>query len=184
MRTDHAALQWLKTVRAPEGQLARWLGLLEQYDYRMEHRPGRIHGNADCLSQRPCEPGCGHHWTIAHHNLGQPLHLCCYGLFHKVPEAYAAPNHEAETMAEILVKRLFVRFGIPDEIHSDQCREFKVQVFQECCQLLGLRKIRTTLLQSHSDGIVERFNCTLIPELAMYCTANWDHRLHTLLMAC
>ena len=40
VRTDHAALRWLKTLKAPEGQLARWLGKLEQYDYHMKHRPG------------------------------------------------------------------------------------------------------------------------------------------------
>ncbi|ROT64726.1 hypothetical protein C7M84_017331 [Penaeus vannamei] len=39
IRTDHAALQWLKTLKAPEGQLARWLGRLEQYHYEVQHRP-------------------------------------------------------------------------------------------------------------------------------------------------
>ena len=32
--TDHAALQWLKSLKVPEGQLAGWLGRLEQYNYR------------------------------------------------------------------------------------------------------------------------------------------------------
>ena len=60
IRTDHAALQWLKTLKVPEGQLARWLGRLEQYNYRVVHRPGRVHCNADSLSRRPCEAGCSH----------------------------------------------------------------------------------------------------------------------------
>ena len=60
IRTDHTALRWLKTLKAPEGQLARWLGHLEQYNYRVVHRPGRVHCNADSLSRRPCEPGCAH----------------------------------------------------------------------------------------------------------------------------
>ncbi|ROT72619.1 hypothetical protein C7M84_008980 [Penaeus vannamei] len=60
IRTDHAALQWLKTLKAPEGQLARWLGRLEQYHYEVQHRPGRVHNNADSLSRRPCEPECQH----------------------------------------------------------------------------------------------------------------------------
>jgi len=34
-------------------QLARWLTLIEQYDYEVQHREGKKHGNADGLSRRP-----------------------------------------------------------------------------------------------------------------------------------
>ena len=60
IRTDHAALRWLKTLKNPEGQLARWLGRLEQHHYRVVHRPGRVHNNTDSLSRRPCAPECPH----------------------------------------------------------------------------------------------------------------------------
>ena len=60
IRTDHAALRWLKTLRNPEGQLARWIGKLEQHDYNIEYRPGKMHGNADSLSRRPCDSDCKH----------------------------------------------------------------------------------------------------------------------------
>ena len=52
IRTDHAALQWLKRTTEPIGQQARWLEILEEFDYTVEHRPGRLHGNADALSRR------------------------------------------------------------------------------------------------------------------------------------
>ena len=67
--------------------------------------------------------------------------------FTKWPEAYALPNHEAVTVAEVLVEQFFTRFGVPGELHSDQGREFESEVFRECCQLLGLRKTRTTPLR-------------------------------------
>ena len=38
----------------PEGQIARWLEILGTYDFKMEHRAGRVHSNADTLSRRPC----------------------------------------------------------------------------------------------------------------------------------
>lgn len=38
----------------PEGQIARWLEILGTYDFKMEHRAGRVHSNADALSRRPC----------------------------------------------------------------------------------------------------------------------------------
>jgi len=53
IRTDHAALQWLKKTPTPIGQQARWVEQLEEFDYVIQHRPGHQHGNADALSRRP-----------------------------------------------------------------------------------------------------------------------------------
>ena len=53
VRTDHSALQWLRSFREPEGQVARWLELLEEYDFEVQHRPGSQHCNADAMSRIP-----------------------------------------------------------------------------------------------------------------------------------
>ena len=55
LRTDHHSLKWLKTFKRPEGILARWLETLAEYDYTIEHRPGRLHSNADALSRQRCK---------------------------------------------------------------------------------------------------------------------------------
>ena len=52
LRTDHAALKWLSQFKEPEGQVARWLEPLQEYEFTTEHRPGKTHGNADALSHR------------------------------------------------------------------------------------------------------------------------------------
>lgn len=57
IRADHAALRWLRTLKLPEIQLARWLSRLEQYDYRAEYHRVCIHNNADNLLRHPCESG-------------------------------------------------------------------------------------------------------------------------------
>ena len=54
LRTDHASLRWIKNFKEPEGQLARWLEVLDTYNFTLEHRPGAKHGNADALSRGPC----------------------------------------------------------------------------------------------------------------------------------
>ena len=41
IRTDHASLRWLLSFKNPEGQMARWLKKLQQYDFNIEHRPGK-----------------------------------------------------------------------------------------------------------------------------------------------
>ena len=58
IRTDHASLRWVTQFKEPEGQVARWLEELSSYDFQVEHRPGKSHGNADGLSRIPCRQ-CG-----------------------------------------------------------------------------------------------------------------------------
>lgn len=53
LRTDHNSLTWLMRFKHIEGQLARWLEELSQYQMRILHRPGKLHGNADGLSRIP-----------------------------------------------------------------------------------------------------------------------------------
>jgi transposase InsO family protein len=55
IRTDHAALRYLLTTPEPLGQQARWLDLLAEFDYEIQHRSGTAHRNSDALSRRPCE---------------------------------------------------------------------------------------------------------------------------------
>lgn len=60
IRTDHAALSWLKKTPEPIGQNARWLEVLGEYDYHVGVRRGKSHGNADAMSRHPClnRPSC------------------------------------------------------------------------------------------------------------------------------
>ena len=51
LRTDHSALQWIYSMKEPEGQLARWLEQLQEYDFEVVHRKGCNHLNADALSR-------------------------------------------------------------------------------------------------------------------------------------
>ena len=45
-------------IEEPEGQLARWLEQLQEYNFTISHRPGWKHQNADSLSRHPCTQ-CG-----------------------------------------------------------------------------------------------------------------------------
>lgn len=55
LRTDHGSLRWLFDFKDPRGQVARWLEVLAQYDFDIEHRPGTRHQNADGLSRKDFE---------------------------------------------------------------------------------------------------------------------------------
>ena len=60
------------------------------------------------------------------------------------------------------------RFGMTSAIHSDQGREFENKIMQELCLLCRSHKTRTTPYHPESDGMVERFNRTLLMMLAMF----------------
>jgi hypothetical protein len=53
VRTDHSALQWLRSSMSLTGQLMRWSEQISDFDFVVEHRPGRKHQNADSLSRYP-----------------------------------------------------------------------------------------------------------------------------------
>ena len=48
--TDHNALKWLNQIE-PKGRVARWLMDLQEFDFIVKYRPGRVHNNADALSR-------------------------------------------------------------------------------------------------------------------------------------
>jgi len=58
LRTDHHSLKWLRTFKRPEGILARWVETLAEFDFVIEHRPGRLHrqhSNVDGVARPFCK---------------------------------------------------------------------------------------------------------------------------------
>jgi len=61
IRTDHISLRWFLSFKDLEGQMARWLERLQQYEFEVIYRKGQLHRNANGLSRRPCsELGCAY----------------------------------------------------------------------------------------------------------------------------
>ena len=109
--------------------------------------------------------------------------ICDY--FTRWVEAFGIPNQAATTVADKLME-FILRFGVPEQLHSDQGRNFESDVIAEVCNTLGVVKTRTTPYHPQSDGLVERQNRTLLSMLAMV-TANhpssWENHLQGLCMA-
>lgn len=52
LRTDHSSLRWMLDQKEPRDQLARWIQRLSTYQFTIEHRAGKKHGNADGMSRK------------------------------------------------------------------------------------------------------------------------------------
>ena len=50
--TDHASLKGYINQSQPKGRMARWIMSLQEYDFDIRHRAGRVHNNADACSRR------------------------------------------------------------------------------------------------------------------------------------
>lgn len=107
--------------------------------------------------------------------------------FTKWTECFPIPNMEAKTMAKLIVEEVFVRYGIPFTVHSDQGRQYESTLFEEMCKVLHIKKTRTTPYHPQSDDMVERFNKTLVTMLSAYVNdhhSDWDEHLPYVMMAC
>lgn len=49
--TDHKPLQWLFSLKEPNSKLVRWRLKLEEYDYEIIYKKGKLNKNADALSR-------------------------------------------------------------------------------------------------------------------------------------
>ena len=87
--------------------------------------------------------------------------------FSKWTEAFPIKNKCADTVADVLVDKIILRFGMPLVIHSDQGRKFENGLMKSLCNLLGCVKTRTAPYHPESDGMVERFNRTCLMMLSM-----------------
>ena len=70
--------------------------------------------------------------------------------------------------------------------YTDQGRNFESTLMKEVCQLLGIVKTRTTPYHPQSDGLVERFNRTLLNFLSLAASENeqeWDLHLPMVMLA-
>ena len=106
--------------------------------------------------------------------------------FTKWVESFPIPNMEAKTIANMFVGHFVSRFGAPDVLHTDQGRNFESALFKEVCLLLGVHKTRTTPYHPQSDGLVERFNRTLLDLLSIAAREdeqNWDLCIPTVMLA-
>jgi len=93
--------------------------------------------------------------------------------------AMVAPlkTKEASEVAQTLLEKVIMVYGPPQKLLTDNGGEFKNKIMQQLCQSLKIKKKFTSPYNPQADGMVERFNRTLVRMLACYIEPNqrnWD----------
>lgn len=98
LRTDHSSLRWLLNFKDPSGVVARWITYLSSFDYDVEHREGKKHGNADGLSRRyrrRCSRveclNCNEHDSVSHAMVA-PVIAGAHTVTNSIDRPSPAPN--------------------------------------------------------------------------------------------
>ncbi|CAF3349874.1 unnamed protein product [Rotaria sp. Silwood1] len=100
--------------------------------------------------------------------------------------AIALPNCTAEITAQTLFNEYFCKYGIPSVILSDQGSHFRNQLMDNIRQLIGYNHIYSTPYHPQTNGIVERFNSTFVPQISKLQDTqdnNWDEYLQAVVFA-
>ena len=124
--------------------------------------------------------GYGYSGHVCYHGKGNRYVLVIVDCFWRWTEACPLPNKTAVAVADAFFHLIICRFAMLAVIHSDQGREFENHLMQE---LLGDHKSRTTSYHLASDGLVERFNRTLLAMFAGEHRDDWDDLLPAVMMA-
>jgi len=89
-------------------------------------------------------------------------------------------DHEATTVARLLVDKIFVQFSAPRQLLSDRGAEFEGKLIRELCEVMGIDKLRTTSYHASFNGSIERFHRTLNSVLGIVVSDNqrdWDEHV-------
>ena len=100
--------------------------------------------------------------------------------FSRFPEAFGIPDKKAETVAKVLVEQIVCRYGCPRTLLSDRGGEFLSELSQETYRLMNIQKLNTSGYRPQTNGMVEKFNHTLVQAVSQYISSDqrdWDEFL-------
>lgn len=134
-------------------------------------------------SSAPMELVCVDFLTLEKSRGGIENVLIVTDHFSRYAQAYPTKDQKANTVARVLWRNFFCRFGFPAKLHADQGRNFESAVVKELCKCTGITKTHTTPYHPQGNGTTERFNRTLMNMLGTlepHLKPRWHEHLDAL----
>jgi hypothetical protein len=99
---------------------------------------------------------------------GHKYILTCQDNLSKFLIAESLTNQTVEEVSEALTHRVFLVYGIPSIILTDQGSSFMSGVFKGICKLFKIEKLNTVAYHPEANGSLERSHKTLVTYLRSY----------------
>ncbi|KAL3882852.1 hypothetical protein ACJMK2_029156 [Sinanodonta woodiana] len=77
-------------------------------------------------------------------NRGNKYILVIADYFTRWTEAFPMPEQNTETIANLFVEEFICRFGLPQQLHTDQGGQFQSKLFSELCSRMHIDKTKTS----------------------------------------
>jgi hypothetical protein len=86
----------------------------------------------------------------------------------------AIPSFTAEITAEFVFNEIVCKFGMVEQFLTDQGVNFESNLLKHLCILLGTDKLHTSTYHAAGNGITERLNKSIKPNIAKYVNDTHD----------
>ncbi|GMF25488.1 unnamed protein product [Phytophthora fragariaefolia] len=117
---------------------------------------------------------------------GKKYILVFVDYFTRWAEAFSVESLNSVTFVEVMINGVVARHGVPSRLLSDNETNFTSEVAKLFYQTLGIKKLFGAAYHPQTQGLVERFNGTLIGMLRMHVSEaqnDWDLYLPRVLFA-
>lgn len=92
-------------------------------------------------------------------------------------ECQALPNSKSLTVAKFILENIICRHSCFKFLHSDRAQNWRSELIQELLKLMQIHPTYTSSYHPQCNGLVERFNLTVVDMLSKFTDLqqkNWD----------
>lgn len=119
-------------------------------------------------------------------NLGNKYLVVFQDYFTKWPEVIALEKVDSDAIQTWLVSDVISRFGVFNELITDQGTQFVCESFKLFCKNFGIKHRTTSPFHPATDGQVERLNRSILNMLRSYVAPDqkdWDEKLPAIMFS-